>query len=77
MVSRAKAQLTNNDVALAVHEVYYTVLIAQAHRSATEARIQAAQDIQSERIAQVKFGASLEQESSKAARIFCKRNRNC
>jgi len=37
--SREKAQLTGNDVALAVHEVYYSVLIAQAHRSATEARI--------------------------------------
>ena len=62
-LSRAKAQLTNNDVALAVHEVYYAVLISQAHQSATEARIQAAQDLETERIAQVKFGASLEQES--------------
>jgi outer membrane protein len=62
-VSRAKAQLTSNDVALAVHEVYYAVLIVQAHHSATEAKIQAAQDVESERIAQVKFGASLEQES--------------
>ena len=61
--SREKAQLTGNDVALAVHEVYYTVLIAQAHRSATEARIKAAQDLASERIEQVKFGSSLEQES--------------
>jgi outer membrane protein TolC len=61
--SREKAQLTGNDVALAVHEVYYTVLIAQAHRSATEARINAAQDLASERIQQVKFGSSLEQES--------------
>src|ERR1700732_3170769 len=37
--SRAKAELTRNDVALAVHQVYYQVLIAQAHRSAPEARI--------------------------------------
>ena len=50
-------------MALAVHEVYYRVLIAQAHRSATEARIRASQDLQSERIEQVKFGSSLEQES--------------
>jgi outer membrane protein TolC len=61
--SRQKAQLTGNDVALAVHEVYYRVLIAQAHRSATEARIRASQDLASERIEQVKFGSSLEQES--------------
>jgi len=61
--SREKAQLTGNDVALAVHEVYYRVLIAQAHRSATEARIRASRDLESERIEQVKFGSSLAQES--------------
>src|SRR4029077_10527190 len=61
--SREKAQLTGNDVALAVHEVYYRVLIAQVHRSATEARIRASQDLESERIEQVKFGSSLEHES--------------
>ena len=61
--SREKAQLTGNDVALAVHQVYYQVLIAQAHRSATEARIKASQDLESERIEQVKFGSSLQQES--------------
>jgi outer membrane protein TolC len=61
--SREKAQLAGNDVALAVHEVYYRVLIAQAHRSAMEARIRASQDLESERIEQVKFGSSLERES--------------
>jgi outer membrane protein TolC len=61
--SREKAQLTGNDVALAIHQVYYRVLIAQAHRSATEARIKAAQDLESERMEQVKFGSSLEQNS--------------
>ena len=60
--SREKAQLTGNDVALAVHQVYYTVLIAQAHRGATEARIKASQDLQSERVQQVKFGSALEQD---------------
>jgi outer membrane protein TolC len=68
--SRAKAQLTNDDVALAVHEVYYAVLIAQAHRSATEARIQAAEDLENERIAQVKFGTALEQESIESRATF-------
>ena len=61
-VSREKAQLTGNDVALAVHQVYYSILIAQAHRSATEARIKASEDLQSERVEQVKFGSALEQE---------------
>jgi outer membrane protein TolC len=59
--SRSKAQLTRNDVALAVHQVYYQVLIAQAHRSATEARIKASEALQSERVQQVKFGSSLEE----------------
>jgi outer membrane protein TolC len=69
-VSRAMAQLTNNDAALAVHEVYYAVLIAQAHRGATEARIEAARDLEGERVAQVKFGASLEQESIESRANF-------
>ena len=60
--SRAKAQLTGNDVALGVHQVYYQILIAQAHRSATEARIKASEELQSERVEQVKFGSTLEQE---------------
>jgi outer membrane protein TolC len=61
--SREKEQITGNDVALAVHQVYYQILIAQAHHSATEARIKASEALQSERIEQVKFGSALEQES--------------
>jgi outer membrane protein TolC len=61
--SREKAGLVENDVALAVHEVYYRILIAQAHHSATEARIKAAEELQNERVEQVKFGSALEQES--------------
>jgi outer membrane protein TolC len=60
--SRAKAAANGNDVALAVHQVYYTILIAQAHRIATEARIKASQDLQSERFEEVKFGSTLEQD---------------
>src|SRR5258707_4788945 len=37
--SRENAQLTGNDVALAVHEVYYRVLIAQAHRDRKSTRL--------------------------------------
>ena len=59
---RQKAKSTGNDVALAVHQVYYNILIAQAHRIATEARIKASEDLQSERVQQVKFGSTLEQE---------------
>jgi len=60
--TREKAQVTQNDVALNVHQLYYRVLIAEAHRSATEARIKASQDLQSERVQQVKLGSALEQE---------------
>jgi outer membrane protein len=59
--SREKAHLAGNDVALAVHQVYYQVLIAQARRSATEARIKASEALQGERVEQVKFGSSLEE----------------
>jgi outer membrane protein TolC len=62
IASREKAQLTGNDVALAVHQVYYGILIAKAHRSATEARIRASEDLQRERVEQVKFGSALEQD---------------
>jgi outer membrane protein TolC len=61
--SREKADLTANDVALAVHEVYYRILIAQAQQSATEARIKASLDLQNERMEQVRFGSSLEQDA--------------
>jgi outer membrane protein TolC len=61
-VTREKAQLVRNDVALAVHQVYYQILIAQAHRSAIEARIKASDDLQTERVEQVKFGSVLEQD---------------
>jgi outer membrane protein TolC len=60
--SRQKAQLAGNDVALAVHQVYYKILIALAHRNATERRIRGSQDLQSERVQQVKFGTVLEQD---------------
>jgi len=59
--TQAKAQLTGNDVALAVHQVYYQILIAQAHRSAAEARVRASEALQSERVEQVKLGSSLEE----------------
>ena len=61
--TRAKARQTENEVALRVHQIYYRILIAQAHRKATLARIQASEDLKNERLAQVKFGAALETEA--------------
>jgi outer membrane protein TolC len=60
--TRANAQETENEVALKVHQIYYRVLIAQMHRSATEARIKAALDLQNERTEQVKFGSTLDED---------------
>ena len=59
--TRGKERQTENRVALQVHQLYYKVLIAQLHRSATEARIEAAQDLQTERVQQVKYGSVLEE----------------
>ncbi len=57
--TRAQARQTENDVALRVHQIYYQLLIAQLHQSATHARIKAADDLQAERVQQVKFGSVL------------------
>jgi outer membrane protein TolC len=59
--SQQKTQQIENDVALRVHQLYYKVLIAQVHRAATEARIKASQDLQSERVQQVKYGSTLQE----------------
>jgi outer membrane protein TolC len=60
--TRADAQETENEVALKVHQLYYRVLITQLHQSATQARIKAAEDLQSERTQQVKYGSALDEE---------------
>lgn len=60
--SRASAQETTNEIALKVHEIYYKLLIAQSHHGAVEARIAAAQELQSQRGAEVKYGSTLQQD---------------
>jgi len=60
--TRDKARETENDVALTVHQLYYKVLIAQIHRSATQAKIRATEDLQKERVQQVKYGSVLQQD---------------
>src|SRR5215475_23892 len=47
---RDKAQQTMNDVALKVHQIYYQLLIAQLHKSATQAKIRATDDLRAERV---------------------------
>jgi outer membrane protein len=60
--SQQKAKETVNDVALIVHQLYYKVLIVQVHRAAIEARIKASQDLQTERVQQVKYGSALQED---------------
>src|SRR6185503_17198308 len=44
--ARGKARNTENDVALKVHQLYYRILIAEAQRSAIQARVQASEEVQ-------------------------------
>jgi outer membrane protein TolC len=60
--TRANAKETENEVALKVHQLYYRVLIAQLHRSATEARIKAAEDLKTERTQELKYGSALDED---------------
>ncbi len=60
--TKANAHETENEVALKVHQLYYRVLITQLHQTATEAKIKAAEDLQNERTAQVKYGSALDED---------------
>jgi outer membrane protein TolC len=60
--TRANAKQTENEVALKVHQLYYSVLIAQLHQSASEARIKATEALKNERVQQVKYGSALDQD---------------
>jgi outer membrane protein TolC len=58
--SREKARGIRNDVALKVRQLYYSILVVQSQRQATEAKIRAVEDLQGERVQQVKYGSTLE-----------------
>src|SRR5580704_1124918 len=60
--SRAASQETQNEVALKVHQIYYQLLITQIRAGAAVAKKRADQDIESERLQQVKYGSALDQE---------------
>jgi outer membrane protein TolC len=53
---------TENSVALKVHQIYYRILIADVRRNALDAKIRASEDLQRERLQQVKYGSALEQD---------------
>src|SRR5262245_57427622 len=58
--TRGKARGLEDETALKVHQVYYRILIADVRRQAVLARIQASEDLQRERIQQVRYGSALE-----------------
>jgi outer membrane protein TolC len=58
--SREKARGVGNDVALRVRQLYYSILVVQSQRQAIEAKIRAFDDLQGERVQQVKYGSTLE-----------------
>jgi outer membrane protein TolC len=60
--SREKSRGVENDVVLKVRQLYYNVLVVQSQHSAIEAKIRAIDDLQSERVQQVKYGSTLEVE---------------
>jgi outer membrane protein TolC len=66
-IARAEAQATRerargleDETALRVHQIYYRILIADVRRRAVLARIQASEDLQRERVQQVRYGSALE-----------------
>ena len=58
--SKGKARSTQNQVALAVRQLYYKILVVQSQHQAIEAKIRAVEDLQTERVQQVKYGSTLE-----------------
>ena len=58
--TRGKARGVEDDVVLRVRQIYYRTLIADVRRRAVLAKIQASEDLQRERIQQVRYGSALE-----------------
>ena len=58
--SKGEARSVKDQVELRVRQLYYRILIVQSQHHAIEAKIRASEDLQSERIEQVKYGSTLE-----------------
>src|SRR5262245_22560214 len=59
---REKARGVEDQTTLLVHQIYYRILIADVRRRAVLATIQASDDVQRERVQQVRYGSALEAE---------------
>lgn len=62
VATREKARDLEDQTALKVHQIYYRILITDVRRRAVLARIQASEDVQRERVQQVRYGSALEAE---------------
>jgi outer membrane protein TolC len=60
--ARSEARQTENEIALRVHQLFYRILIVQAHRDAAQARTEASEALHNERVQQSKYGTSLQEE---------------
>lgn len=60
--SKGKANSVKDQVALRVRQLFYQILIVQTQQQAIQAKIRATEDLQSERVQQVKYGSTLEAE---------------
>ena len=58
--SKGKARSVEDQVALVVRQLYYKILMVQSRQQAIEAQIRASEDLQTERVQQVKYGSTLE-----------------
>jgi len=58
--SRGRARAVENLIALKVHQVYYRILIGETRRTALQMKIRASEDLQRERVQQVKYGSALD-----------------
>jgi outer membrane protein TolC len=58
--ARGKARGVEDETALKVRQIYYRMLIADVRRTAVLARIQASDDLQRERVQEVRYGSALE-----------------
>ncbi len=74
--SKGKARSVKDQVALKVRQLFYTILIVQSQQQAIEAEIHAVEDIQTERVQQVKYGSTLEADliESRAQSLQAKQN---
>ena len=61
--TRNKERQTENDVVLQVHQLYYRLLVLQSHKAAADARIQANESLQTERVEEVKYGSMLQEQA--------------